>query len=233
MRKLLFALLVPILLILVFTDSHTAFTQTESSLTVLEFKWSKSRRAADKVEAPTTQPARLESPATRNYERNRVNEPVGARDPHLDTLEGRSAAIEKNVQESRSRSRKPMEGFEYLIKVQNASSKVADIVFWEYQFVDASNPETLVRRQFLCSVNIKPDKVKEIQAFSLAGPSDVVEVSALGSTGNGLKEKVVINRVEYTDDSIWQRPDWKFSEIKLTYSQAIATPWGKEMCRGL
>lgn len=232
MRKLLYALLVPILLIVALPNANIAVLQGESSLAVLEFKWSKSRRAGEGVEAPTTQPARLESPATRNYERNKVNEPVGARDPYLDTLEGRSAAIEKNVQSSRSRDRKPIEGFEYLIKVQNASTKVADIVFWEYQFTDPSNPDTLVRRQFLCAVNIKPDKVKEIQAFSLAGPSDVIDVSTLG-TGNALKEKVVINRVEYTDDSIWQRPDWKFSEIKLAYSQAVASPWGKEMCRGL
>jgi hypothetical protein len=233
MRKLLYAILVPVLLIVALPSADMAVLQGESSLAVIEFKWSKSRRAAERVEASTTQPAKLESPASRNYERNKVNEPVGARDPYLDTLEGRSAAIEKNVQSSRSRDRKAVEGFEYLIKVQNASTKVADIVFWEYQFTDPSNPDTQVRRQFLCSVNIKPDKVKEIQAFSLAGPSDVVDVSTLGSTGSALKEKVVINRVEYTDDSIWQRPDWKFSEIKLAYSQAVASPWGKEMCRGL
>lgn len=234
MRNLLPALLIAVLSIFVFPNQNPAVPQEGSSLAVVEFKWSKSRQPLEKLEPASTQPAKLETPATRNYERNRVNEPTGARDPYLDTLEGRSAAIEKNVQESRTPARKPVDGFAYRVKVQNTSTKLADIVFWEYQFIDPSNPATLARRQFLCAVNIKPDKVKEIQAFSLSGPSEVVTVvGAANNSGNVFQEKVVINRVEYVDGSIWQRKDWRFAEIKLAYSRAVGTPWGKEMCRGL
>ena len=58
--------------------------------------------------------------------------------------------------------------------------------------------------------------------------------SDANATGNVTPDKVMINRVEYADGSIWQRKDWNFAEIKLTYQHAVATPWtAGEMCRGL
>lgn len=73
-----------------------------------------------------------------------------------------------------------------------------------------------------------------MQAFSSSGPSDVISVGSLANkSGNAFLEKIVINRVEYADDSIWQRKDWNFGEIRLSYARAVGTPWGSEMCRGL
>jgi hypothetical protein len=92
----------------------------------------------------------------------------------------------------------------------------------------------MTRRQFLCGVNIKGGKEKDIQAFSASGPSDVIKVDTLAKKpGNAFVEKAVINRVEYSDGSIWQRKDWNFGEVRLTYASALRTPWGSEMCRGL
>jgi hypothetical protein len=86
----------------------------------------------------------------------------------------------------------------------------------------------------LCAANIKAGKEKEIQAFSVSGPSEVVSVDTLAKNStNPFEEKVVINRVEYADGSIWQRKDWNFGEIRMSYRRAVSTPWGKEMCRGL
>jgi len=72
----------------------------------------------------------------------------------------------------------------------------------------------------------------ELQAFSLLGPSQVIQASTNKPTGP-LQEKVVINRVEFTDGTIWQRRDWKFSEIRESYRRAIDNPWEGEMCRAL
>ncbi len=67
----------------------------------------------------------------------------------------------------------------------------------------------LARRQFLCGVNIAAGKGKELEGFSLSGPSDVVNVKTLADNGaNPLKENVVINRIEYTDGAMWQRKAW-------------------------
>ena len=206
-----------------------------SPLAVLGSKWVKSRQTVEYPNAGSVAPAPAMTAANRNFERNRrINDPAGVRDPNADTLDARSAAMEKNVQESRSPKTKTVDGFEYRVKVRNASAKVVEVLFWEYQFTESSNPSNVVRRQFLCGVQIKPDREKEVLAFSASGPSDVVSVESLSKKAENLfGEKVLINRVEYADGSIWQRRDWNFAEVRSAVARATATPWGTEMCRGL
>ncbi len=177
---------------------------------------------------------RLLRKLTEIYEKRRVNAPVGDRPPSADTLDERGAELDRIVQESRTPKAKTVDGYAYRIKLKNAGTRVVEILFWEYQFSEPSDSSTMVRRQFLCGVNIKPGKEKEVISFSLSGPSDVISVGTLANkSGNPFQENVVINRVEYTDGSIWQRRDWSFAEVKQSYTRAIGTPWGAEMCRAL
>jgi len=205
-----------------------------SSVVVVSFKWSKTRQPMEKIEVANSAPAAAMIPQNKNFQRNvRVNDPVGARDPNQDTIDGRSAAIEKNVQAARTPQSKPVDAFSYKVKFENTSAQGIDIMFWEYQFIDRVDPTVVTRRQFLCAANLKPGKEKELVAFSLSGPS-VVNVNTLAKNSeNPFDEKVVVNRVEYGDGSIWQRKDWNFGEIRMTYRRAISTPWSTEMCRGL
>jgi hypothetical protein len=216
-------------------SQNTVVTGDSSSVIVLDSRWYKSREAVEKQEPVSTGPAAAMTQANKNFERNRrINDPAGVRDPNADTVDARSAALEKSVQESRTPAPKPVDGFAYRAKVKNGSAKIIEIVFWEYQFKEKANPTTLVRRQFLCGVNIKPDKEKELQAFSVSGPSDVINVKSLGNkSGDMFDERVVINRVEYSDGTIWQRKDWNFAEVRLSFERVTSTPWGAEMCRGL
>jgi hypothetical protein len=210
--------------------------QDGSPIAVLGFKWLKTHQAGEKIEPDDRAPARAMISANKNRQRDaRVNDTLGARDPNADTIDGRSAAIEKNVQAARAPKTKQVDAYAYRVKVQNASAKVAEIVFWEYQFIDPANPSSVARRQFLCGVQIKPDKEKELQAFSTFGPTDVVNAGSLSKGSEGaFQERVVINRVEYRDGSVWQRKDWNAAEIKDTYARAVATPWSpQEMCRRL
>ncbi|HEY0406269.1 MAG TPA: hypothetical protein VGC89_11105 [Pyrinomonadaceae bacterium] len=227
--------LLPFLLILVWPSQNPSRSEDGSSVVVLNFKWARSRQTIEKLDEPNPAPAAAMTSANKNFERNRrANDPAGVRDPNADTLDGRSAALDKSVQEARAPKPKPVDGYAYRVKVQNASAKVIEVMFWEYQFKEKSNPTNVARRQFLCGVNIKPDKEKELQAFSASGPSDVISVANLGNKAEDLfEEKVVINRVEYADGSIWQRKDWNYAEVKLAIAWAIGTPWGTEMCRGL
>ena len=205
-----------------------------SLVEVVEFKVTKSRQVL--LEPPYTEnvPARAVIPQNRNYARNaRINDPAGVRDPNEDTIDGRSAALEKISQEARRPPSKPVDGYAYRLKVQNASAKGVEIIFFEYQFIDTANPANVTRRQFLCGVQIKPNKATEVKAFSLSGPGEVVSVGSLANSGNPNQEKVVINRVEYADGTIWQRKDWNFAEIGMSYRRVVSTPWGTEMCRGL
>ena len=221
------------LMLLLFPQLQNPVISNEGTpVVVVSFKWFKDRQAITYT-PDTTAPAPAMIPANKNFEKNRrANMPPGERDPNLDTVDGRSAALERAVQ--LSRAPKPVQGFAYRAKIHNASGKLIEVIFWEYQFKGAADSTAGSRRQFLCAVSIKPEKDKELQAFSLSGPADVVSVDTLAKKSpNSEDEKVLINRVEFADGSIWQRKNWKFGEVRLGYARAVATPWGAEMCRGL
>jgi hypothetical protein len=232
-------LLLPLFFIFVSPGQNPTASQESSSVTVLGFKWSqfhKKGKDPDPAQTSPPTPQREMIPANKVWQREaRVNDPMGAKDPNEDTIDTRSAALERIVQQARTPSGKSVDVFEYLVKVKNASKNTIAILFLEYQFIDPSNPGNVSRRQFLCGVNIKPKNDKELEAFSLSGPSDVIRADSIANRpGNTLQEKVVINRVEYEDGSTWTRKDWNAAEIKLTYQHAVATPWNPgEMCRGL
>jgi len=206
---------------------------TNSPLTVTSSKWTRARRTIEAPEAQGNAPQREMIPQNRIFARTaRVNDPAGSRDPNGDTIDGRSAALEKSVAESRSPKPRPMDGYAYRIKVQNTTTKVVEFVFWEYQFQDPANPDLLARRQFLCGVNIAAGKEKDLEGFSLSGPSDVVDVKTLNS-GAAFKENVVINRIEFSDGKIWQRKAWNLAEVQGSYERVLREPWLPGMCKGL
>lgn len=227
-------LLLPLLVASVAQAQEAAAPGDGSSLVVLGSRWSSSRKAVAGQEPAGTAPAATVTREDRNYERRRAEDPTGLRYPERQTLDARSAAIEKNVRAARTPARTTVEGFEYRAKVRNAGARAVEVVFWEYQFTETANPANVVRRQFLCGVAIKPGKEKELQAFSHAGPSAVIDATSLANkSGDLFAGKVLINRVEYADGAIWQRKGWSFAEVRASTARAAATPWGAEMCRAL
>lgn len=226
-------LFLPLLLLLLAPIQNPAITDEGSPLMVISAKWASSRLTVEQANSASVPPAPAMIPANKNFERNRrANLPAGDRDPNLDTIDGRSAALEKSVQDSRAP--KPVDGFVYRLKVHNTNTKVIEFLFWEYQFIDQSNATPASQRQFLCAVFIKPDKDKNVEAFSTSGPGGVINVGMLSKkSGDLFQEKVVINRVEYADGSIWQRKGWHLRDVRLGYERALKTRWGSEMCRGL
>ena len=222
-----------LLLALVLPLQSQIETNDGAPLTVTNFKWSRARRTPATQEVEVNSPARAVIPQNKIFARTaRENESPGARDPNADTLDGRSAALEKSVAESRAVKPEPVDGFAYRIKVQNTISKTVEAVFWEYRFQDPANADSLSRRQFLCGVDIKEGKSKELEGFSRSGPSDVVNVKTLNS-GTPFKESILINRIEYTDGTIWQRKAWNLAEVKATYERALREPWLPGMCKAL
>jgi len=220
-------LLLPLLLTV--PGQNAQISTGDSSLVVLNFKWVATHRTFKK-EVPNMAPPPEMTAGNKSAARAaRVNNPL-IPDPNEQTIDGRSAAMEKIVQEARTANPKPLDGFSYQARVKNSTAKVIEIVFWEYQFIEPAN-QMATRHQFLCGVKIKADKEKDLEAFSLLGPSDVVSAASLAN--KSLQEKVLINRVEYADGSIWQRHGWSFAEIKDSYKRVIETPWESEGCRGL
>ena len=121
-------LLLSLLISLLVPFQGPIVTSDASPLTVANFKWSRARHNVDAPPVEGEAPARAMIPQNRNFARNaRINDPQGVRDPNGDTIDGRSAAMEKSVAESRAQS-KPVDGYAYRIKVQNPTTKVVEIV---------------------------------------------------------------------------------------------------------
>jgi hypothetical protein len=226
-------LLVPLMMPFLFFGQNSDVGAGESSTVVVSFKWSPVRRVPKRQEVPNMAPPPEMTAGNKAAGRTaRINNPQ-IPDPNEQTIDGRSAALERIVQESRVANPKPIDGFLYETRIRNTGAKPIEIVFWEYQFIDESNT-VVTRHQFLCGVKVKPAKGKDLSVFSLLRPSEVVSASSAGDKSpTGLHERVLLNRVEYTDGSIWQRRDWNFAEIRMSYKRAIEAPWEGEMCRGL
>ena len=227
MRTLFF--LLPFLLMTAPTPAQNS--NDKAPVVVLNFRWARDRQSIENASSASVAPAPEMIAANRNFEKQkRVNDPAGVRDPNADTLDGRGAELERIVQQSREPE--PVEGFTYQIKVQNADAKVVKAIFWEYRFRELTAPSHLSRRQFLCTAQIKPDKQREFQVFTLSGPFDSVNVKSLAKDSKvQFEEAVVINRIEFVDGTIWQRPDWNFDEVKLTTNARDTR--NLPICRGL
>ena len=99
--------------------------------------------------------------------------------PSDQTPDGRRAMMEKNEQEANAPQAKDTPGFIYSATVRNDGSKTVKVIYWEYRFAEIARPTNVVRRQFLCSVDLKKGANIELIAFSTLGPTDVIDANSL------------------------------------------------------
>ena len=217
--------------ILVLLVAPCCFAQ--DPVAIIDFSWQRTRLAARKVSTDDVTPARAMTADDKYYQRTaRDNQSKSTVDPRENTIDGRRDALEKIMQESRSTKPGDTNGYSYLANVKNDSPKTVSVVFWEYRFTELANPLNVVRRQFLCSVDLKPGDKKGLAVFSTLGPSDVIDAESLAkATGKLFDEKVVVNRIEYSDGTLRQRGSWKYEDFQKAIDHVTSTPWGKEICR--
>ena len=125
-------LFLPILILLISQSLSGQVKSDNPPVEVLKSKWSKSRQRIENPDNQRIIPAQsATAPGNRNFERNRrINDQVGTQDPKEQTIEARSAALEKNVQESRSPKSKLVDGFIYQTRIRNRGVNTIEIVFW-------------------------------------------------------------------------------------------------------
>lgn len=227
MRRFFF--LLPFLLVA--ANAPAQIADDNSPVVVLNFRWAKDHQPAENASSASVPPAAAMIAVNRNFEKQkRINDPAGVRDPNADTLDGRAAELERINQQAREPE--DVEGFTYQVRVQNASTKIVKHIFWEYRFRETANPQHVSRRQFLCTAQVRPEKQRDLQVFSLTGPTDSIHVKSLAKDLKGqFEEAVLINRIEFADGTSWQRADWNLDEVKLTANAREAK--NLPTCRGL
>jgi hypothetical protein len=199
---------------------------------VVSASWLRDRQAGNKAVQSATAPMRGITKDDRNFERQkRINDPVGMRDPNADNLDVRGSELERIVQQSRESE--PVDGYTYLLKIQNISPKIIENVIWEYRFMQVGNDNNVTRRTFMCGGQIKPERQKEMNIFSLVGPSEVVNVKSLEKDSNiKFRAAIVIDRVDYADGTFWQRNGWDVNGYKV--QPDLKTRYGNAtVCRSL
>ena len=207
----------------------------DSLVSVVDHKWERVKIAGEKFSTGAVPPVRAVIPENKQRQRAaRETMPKGSVDPNEYTTDGRSAALERSVQEARSVKTEDLNGFRYSADIRNMSNRKIEVVFWEFQFKEIANSANFVRHQFLCSVKIKPGDKAEVFSYSTLGPSEVISSESLAAnSGRLFDEKVLINRIEFSDGAILQRRDWKMKEIEAALKKATSTAWGREVCRAL
>ena len=220
-------------LILVLLFSSYCFSQ--EPVPILNTRWHRTVQPAPKNVVAPTSPAQPVIPENKYFQRKareqRTDNPM---DPNEATIEGRSAAMDRAVQQSRTPQPDDVVGFTYLAEMRNDTGRTIAIIFWEYQFTEIARPTNVSRRQFLCGIKLKDGQTKEFSAFSLLGPSDTIDVESLAKSNEKLfSERARVNRIEFSDGAILQRDNWKFEDVKDAVTRATSTPWGNETCRAL
>ncbi len=211
------------------------YSSSQEPVPVLSSRWYRTVKPAAKPIIAASGPVRPVNPDEKNFQRKaREQRTDNPRDPYDDSIEGRSAAMDRAVQQSRAPQPDDVIGYTYVAEMRNDTGQTVDVIFWEYKFTEIANPSNVVRRQFLCGVKVKHGERKELSVFSLLGPSDALDWKSLAKSTDGLfDEKVRINRIELADGNILQRNDWRYSDLKAAVERATATPWGNDTCRAL
>jgi len=189
-------------LLVLLVTAQDSRAQGDSNLSVISFNWS---RYVRELEA---EPEWSAAPPTRQQqiddrERQTVDRGYG------DLI--RSRELRRIETKAKRDSAKETELYTYRIKVKNMNTKTIKNVFWEYQIFESQNPENMSRRQFFCWAKMKTNDVALFQAISSALPATkAISAKALEDPKNAFTQRAVINRIEYSDNTTWQRDGWDF-----------------------
>lgn len=191
-------------------------SQDRSDLIVLKFSCSKSETGGRMIRSVQEPDPPMNEPISINPSpRNEPQEVRNRRDMQERRADMRAAEINASL------SGRPVSRiYTYRLQVKNASAKVVKSFAWEYQ--PSTEPDPL-DRQFFCVVKAKPNESKDIELFSPLAPSRVVDASKAGDkSAKSSDARVIINKIEYADGSVWMRPGWNPNTFRADDVQKIA-----------
>lgn len=123
----------------------------------------------------------------------------------------------------------PRPYWEYYVRVKNGGGKLIQSVYWQYEIEYRDGQEPFVR-QIFCKSKFKPDEIKNLRLYSFSSPRKVIRVSNReGASVVKGDEQVVINRIQFSDGTFWERPKW----TSTTLSESAAKKVGGGQCIGL
>lgn len=187
-------------LIPVFQQQQQIVDRAEPDLIVTKFNWSRFRQNSDLIHSasdpgpPMNEPIRIApQPA-----RNEAQEIKNRRDMSERRVELRGT---ENIAKSTKRN---VDQYLLELEVRNVGTNIIKAIVWEYHATERAADYEL--RQYVCTMKAKPKESKKFELVSPFNPIKVVQADA--QTGEAKSGKVVINRIDYADGTIWKRKGW-------------------------
>ena len=206
-------------------SKETAAAKTDDSGLIV-VKYTIHRERAAPLRSKSTLPAISGNASDRSINsRSGADTSIGSRNPtvvNAPTPEARdqqiadnSAADIQKVETKADRENRAdlltHQAFRYWVRFDNTTPHRIKMFYWEFDTQESSDPNSPARRQFFCKAEIKPGKMKDIEAISKWTPSYGISATISDNDSARPYEKIVVNRVEYEDGTIWQRPAWKIN----------------------
>ena len=191
-------ILTSLILLFAMQQTPTVVDREDADLQVVKFTWTKFRQNSDLIHSvqdpgpAMNEPIRMQQP-------ERKNEPAELKN-RRDMQERRAEmnAAQQNASQSAERRH---EQYILRLEVKNVGTNTMKSIVWEYQ--PAAETADYDLRQYVCMMKAKP---KESKTFELISPSSPVKV--VSANKKDQEGKVVINRIEYADGSVWKRKGW-------------------------
>ena len=191
-------ILTSLILLFAMQQTPTVVDREDADLQVVKFTWTKFRQNSDLIHSvqdpgpAMNEPIRMQQP-------ERKNEPAEIKN-RRDMQERRAEmnAAQQNASQSAERRH---EQYILRLEVKNVGTNTMKSIVWEYQ--PAAETADYDLRQYVCMMKAKP---KESKTFELISPSSPVKV--VSANKKDQEGKVVINRIEYADGSVWKRKGW-------------------------
>jgi hypothetical protein len=173
----------------------------EPDLIVSKFNWTKIRLNGDLIHSAAdpgpamNEPVRIKPPEPKNESQDLKN--------RRDMNERRA---EMSMTVAAARATQPKDPDRYLLKleVKNVGTNVIKSMVWEYQ--PSAKAADYELRQYVCAFKAKPNESKKFELMSEYNPVKVIQADV--ETGKAKDGKVVINRIEYADGTVWKRKGW-------------------------
>jgi len=193
-------LLVTLVALLQVQQGPSVIQREEPDMIVQKFTWETIRANGDLIHSALdpgpamNEPVGIKPPA-------RANEPQEVKNRR--DMNERRADMAATVNAAQSNPPRQDQYFLHL-EVKNVGASVIKSVVWEYQ--PSSETINYELRQYVCTMKAKPNESKTFELVSPYNPVKVVQADA--KTGQSKDGKVVINRIQYADGSIWKRKGW-------------------------
>ena len=190
--------------------------QQASQLVVVKFSCGRYETGSGMIRSVQEPDPPMNEPISINQSKN--NEPQEVKN-RRDMAERRADLRTAEINASLS-SKRGSKIYFYRLQVRNAGDKVIKGFAWSYQPAATAD---LFDRQFFCAIKARQNESKDIELFSPLAPSRVIDASKEGEKSAKKSDAgVVINKIEYLDGSVWQRPGWNPKTFSVEDVQKVA-----------